>query len=561
MSETKKDLKLALEDWEQNERQPYIKKNPERRKVYKNDLGHAIKPLYTPLDLEERGFTYEKDLGFPGQLPQTRGHNPNMLRSDFFRAGVYSGYGIAEVCRERYEKIASWGADEIDMAWDLPTQIGFDSDNIMSTGEVGRTGVAVDSLQDLEILFADFDFRKLKNISLLANSMGPLGVAYLVNIGRKRGLEPKDFQAFMQNDPLKEYAARGTYIYPVKPSVRLACDVIEWSINNAPHWKTIKFCANHFNAAGAGSANASAFAMANGFVYIDELISRGYTIEQIVPHARIHVDEREDFFTMVALGRATHKAWSIMMRKRYGAAEDSPALNIGLLGYSHGGETLQEPINNVLRIGFSALGYYLGGVTDISNAGYDEAMGLTTDRTSKVSLRTNQIINNELGFGKVIDPLAGSYYVESLTMDMCNEILAQLEKIEKDYGNSIAALDAGYLHGVISKGAIRRQDEFESKERVFTSLNIYPTDEELPRGAFKIDPTNEKHQIERLKKLRETRDNEKVRAALEKLDNVTRAGENVVEATIEAVAAYATHGEICDVWRNIFGEYRSMTTF
>ncbi len=561
MTKIDRGLKAAYTKWEKQCRGKFLKDHPERRKQYKNDLGYELKALYTPLDLEKRGFSYEKDCGFPGEHPFVRGHTPNMNRSDNVHVGCYSGFGTAEDSRERYEKIVSWGADKLEMAWDLPTQVGYDSDHIMATGEVGRTGVAIDTLKDIEDLFANITLDQLRGVTALANSIGPIGLGLLIALGEKQGLKTDEYRVFMQNDPLKEYTARGTYIYPIKDSVKLACDVVEWCINNAPHWKPITFCCNHLNAAGAGSVNAVAFAMAHGFVYIDELISRGYTIEQIAPLCRFFLDEREDFFVMAALGRCARKVWSEKIQERYGVAIDSNALQIDFTCYSHGGETLQEPINNILRIGLSALGYYLGGATYVYNAGYDEAMGLTSEETCKVSIRTSQIINNELGFSKTIDPLAGSYYVESLTMDMARDIRAQLDKIEKDYDGVVGAIEAGYLQRVISQGAMRRQTEFETGERVFTGLNIYKTDEDLPDGTFQIDPAIERNQRKRLKRVKDSRDSLKVAETLENLRKATLSNMNVVDCVVDALRAYATVGEICDVWREVYGEYRSETRF
>lgn len=557
------DIKHIQQDamaFEQN-RQEFIKSHPERREVFKNDIGHPIKALYTPLDLEERGFSYEKDCGFPGQFPYVRGDTPNMVRSEHTIASVYSGFGTAEDSRDRYEKIVKWGGDKLNMAWDLPSQIGYDSDDMMATGEIGRTGIAVDSLKDLEILFQDIPLNSVKAISTLANSIGPIGLALLIALGEKQGLTPDQYRVILQNDPLKEYAARGTYIFPIEPAVRFACDAVEWCINNAPNWKPIQFCANHFNAAGAGSTNAAAFAMSDGFTYIDELVRRGYEPSQIVPLARLFLDDREDFFVAAALGRAGRKVWAQQMMKRYGCTKDDKALCIDFTSYGHGGETLQEPINNILRIGFAALGYYLGGCTYQSNAGYDEAMGLAREQTCKVSIRTSQIINNEFGFSKTIDPLAGSYYVESLTMDIERDITAQIEHIQKEYGSSQKAIEAGYYQGIISRGAVRRQTELEEGERRFVGVNIFPTDEDLPRGAFRLDKTVEQRQLARLKELRETRDNRRVKECLDRVREDTINGVNVVPSLVEALKEYATIGEICNIWREIYGEYRSMTTF
>ena len=546
--------------WEEH-KEEFRQDHPERRSEYKLDIGLEVQDLYTPLDLEKRGFDYAKDVGFPGQAPYVRGITPLMNRSDFAVYSVYSGFGTAEDSRERYEKIISWGATKLNMAWDLPSQIGYDSDHIMSTGEIGRTGMAVDSLKDLEIAFEHIKLDEIGSVASLCNSIGPLGVALFAALGRKQGLEPDQFTVFLQNDPLKEYAARGTYIFPIDPAIRFACDAVEWSIKHAPTWNTMQFCGNHFNAAGAGSNNACAFAMSDGFVYMDELVRRGYTPAEIVPHCRLFIDEREDFFVKAALGRAARKVWGEQMESRYGVIGDSPAKEIRMTSYGHGGETLQEPINNVMRIAFATLGYYLGGVQMLSNAGYDEAMGLAQETTCKVSLRTGQIINNEFGFSKTIDPLAGSYYVESLTMDEAENIRREIAHIQNEYGDSKGAITAGYYQGTCSRGAVRRQEEFENGERLSVGVNIFKTDENPPRGAFKIDPTVAERQLERLRTIRETRDNAKVQAALAEVRRVTESGENVVEACIDALMEYATIGEICQIWREIYGEYRSMTVF
>jgi len=539
----------------------YLVSHAERRECYKNDIGHAIYPLYTPKDLEERGFTYDKDLGYPGFGPGTRGHNPSMNRSRNMWASVYSGFGTVEDSKERYEKIAAWGADKLNMAWDLPSQVGYDSDHIMSTGEIGRTGIAVDTLRDLEILMEDIPLNSLPAVSTLANSIGPVGLALFIALGEKQGLKPADFKIFLQNDPLKEYAARGTYIYPPQPAVRLACDTVQWCAENAPHWKPMQFCGNHLNAAGAGAANALAFAMSNGFVYINELKRRGLELEKIVPLCRLFVDEREDFFVMAALGRAARKVWLQQMAKRYGADPDNMAVQIDLTAYGHGGETLQEPINNVMRIGFAALGYYLGGVTYMSNAGYDEAIGLANETTCKVSLRTSQIIDNEFGFSKTIDPLAGSYYVESLTMDICRDVNAQIDYVDERFGGAMGALEYGYIQSTISKGAVRRQAEFESGERQFVGVNIFKTDEDPPRGAFKLSPDVAQRQLDRLKTVKAGRNNRRVEEALQAVREAAGRCDNVVYSVLDAVREYATIGEICAIWRELFGEYRSLTVY
>jgi len=347
----------------------------------------------------------------------------------------------------------------------------------------------------------------------------------------------------------------------MEPAVKLCCDALEWSAKNAPHFRPINVCANHMNAAGAGSNNAIAYTISNAFTYMDELISRGLTVDQITPLMLLFNDEREDFFVTAALGRATRKVWAAKIAERYDA-KTYAALNLRTRGYSHGGETLVEALNNIFRIGSSSLAYYLGGTQFISNASYDEASSTPNSTTAKVCIRTSQIINNEHGYDKVIDPLAGSYYVESLTMDIANDITKEIDKIQSTYGGSMAAIKAGYYASSITKGAIRRQREFEAKERLSVGVNVFKSDEALPRGSFRVDPAIEKVQLERLKKLKATRNNARVKETLQNLKEVSAAGKNTMDALLDAVRAYATIGEVCNVWREIFGEYRpQMITF
>ncbi|NLG32932.1 MAG: methylmalonyl-CoA mutase, partial [Syntrophomonadaceae bacterium] len=395
MKNTDNKLQKGKHRWKSETLDPYVELHPERLKVFENDVGIQIKPLYTPEDIEEKEFAYEKDLGFPGEFPYTRGIMPNMYRSELFNIRVYSGFGNAEDCNDRFKKILEWGADEIQIAADLPTQIGYDSDHIMAKGEIGRVGVAIDSLQDMELLFKDIPLNSFKRVSILGNSIGPIALALFIALGEKKGLKPEEFVVDLQNDPIKEYVARGTYIFPVKESVRFACDVIEWCAKNAPHWHPMTLCVNHMNAAGAGSTKGTAFALANGLVYITELLNRGLSIDEIAPLMGMFLDERDDFFVTIANCRATRKVWAHIMRDRF-KAKDPRSLALKFTAYAHGGETLIEPINNIVRIAFASLAYVLGGVQYLYNASYDEAMAIPRDEACKTAIRTQQIIAHEL---------------------------------------------------------------------------------------------------------------------------------------------------------------------
>ncbi len=322
MNESDKKLSVSRQRWEREIRGKYIEKKPERRSHYVTDVGIEVKPVYTPLDLAEAGFDYERDLGFPGEFPYTRGINPSMNRGEPFNVRIYSGFGNAEDCNERYKKILAWGADEVQIASDLPGQIGYDSDHIMSKGEIGRVGVAINSLQDMEILFDGIPLNSFKRVGILGNSIGPIALALFIALGEKQGLKPEEYVVDLQNDPIKEYIARGTYIFPMDRAVHFACDVVEWCARKAPHWYPMTLCVNHINAAGAGSTKGTAFAMSNGLVYIDDLMRRGsFDRPDLHPCWICYADEREDFFVTIGNCRAARKVWAGLMRDRFGATD------------------------------------------------------------------------------------------------------------------------------------------------------------------------------------------------------------------------------------------------
>ena len=482
-----------------------------------------------------------------------------MNRGKPFNVRVYSGFGTAEDCNDRYKKIVAWGADEVHVAADLPTQIGYDSDHIMSKGEIGRVGVAIDSLKDLEILFQGVPLNSLKRVGILGNSIGPIALALFIALGEKQGLKPVDFVVDLQNDPIKEYISRGTYIFPMDRAIHFACDVVEYCAQNAPHWYPMTLCVNHMNAAGSGSTKGTAFAMSNGLVYIKELLQRGLTIDQIAPLLDMFLDEREDFFVTIGNCRAARKVWANLIRDRFGA-KDPRSMALEFTSYAHGGETLKEPMNNIVRIAFASLAYALGGVQFLYDAAYDEAMATPTDETCKVSIRTLQIIAHELGFSKTIDALGGSYYLESLTKDIEQGIIAEMARVE-ELGGSILAIEKGYLQGVITRGAVRRQEEYEKGERVSVGVNLFISDENLPLGAFKVDNRVEELQLAKLAALKAERNGDKVKETLAGVREAALKGQNMVESILEAVKAYATIGEICQVLRDIYGEHQVIPQF
>ena len=554
-----KDIENVMSDWEEKCLKGALEDKPERKKKFLTDTGLDIKRVYTPLDLSEMNFEYGKDSGFPGQYPFTRGITPTMYRSAPWTTRAYSGFGDPQISNERYKEIVKWGADEIVVAVDLPTQIGYDSDHIMAKGEVGKVGVAIDSLRDMEILFDGVPLNELKRVSMLGNSFGPIALALFIALGEKQGLKSSDFVVDLQNDILKEYVARGTYIFPIRPSVRITSDVIGYCAEHAQHWFPCSLCTNHLNAAGAGSAKATAFALANGICYINHLLEKGYKIDDVAPLFLMFLDERADFFVAICHFRAVRRVWAKIMKDKM-KAQDSKSMALKITAYSHGGETLLEPVNNIVRITLAALAYVLGGVDYLYNASYDEVLGTPTGDSAKIAVRTQQILAHELGITNTVDPLGGSYFIESLTTQIEKQIYEEFLKVEA-MGGAIAAIENGYYRSVMDEGAIRRQREFENGERVAIGVNKYRTESEIPYGAFRIDPSAEARQVERLNQVKKERNQKTVRETLEYVREVAKGEGNIVPPVLEAVRAYATIGEICDVLRELFGEYRAMEYF
>jgi len=523
------------------------------------DIGIDVDPLYTPAHLEDVNFNYMSDAGFPGTWPYTRGDNPTMSRGERFVVSAYTGFGEAEKCNKRLKHLLEMGVEQILLAFDLPTQCGYDSDHVMATGEVGRVGVSIDTLADLEVLFDGIPLDSMKRVGTLANSMGPVATAMFAALGRKQGLPYDSYVVNLQNDVLKEYLARGTQILPPEPAAQLAVDPVAWCVDNAPGWSPMTVCYNHLNAAGAGSSRGAAIALANVRHYLDLLIERGYSADQVAPLIHMFADERHDFFTSVANLRALRKQWAKILSQHYGATTPE-ALGLRTTVYGHGQETLQEPLNNIVRIAFGTLAYVLGGASYVYVASHDEAVGIPSDETVKVAVRTQQIIANEHGFTDTIDPLGGSYFVETLTKQIGDQIEADLETIEQA-GGAISLIEGELGRALISEGAVRRQHRIDSGERAWVTVNTFRQEPNVPNTAFRVDAETADRQIARTRSVKAGRDEAAVERALARVDAASAEGVGITEAALEAVEAYATIGEICNVWRVRFGEFKPSASF
>ena len=552
------DLRIQQEEWEKSLKKD-IDRYGERRKEFSSSSGIPSQSLYTPMDLEKEKIDYLRDIGFPGQYPFTRGIYPNMYRREPFLFRIYSGFGTPRETNQRVKLLLKLGVDDLQLAADLPTQVGYDSDHIMSRGEVGKVGVAIDSLRDMEIIFDGVPLNSFKRVSTLFNSMGPIALCLFMALGEKQGLAVKDYVVDLQNDVIKEYICRGTYIFPMEPAVRLCTDVVRFCAEHAPHWYPMTICANHLNAAGAGSTAATAFAMANGMVYIRDILKKGMPIDKFAPLLCMFLDEREDIFISIANFRAARRVWARLMKEKFGA-EDPASMALKITAYSHGGETLREVLNNIVRLSYAALSYVLGGVQFLYTASFDEAVSLASQEAVKVAVRTQQILAHELGITNTVDPLGGSYYIETLTSQIEHRMFEILEKVES-LGGALEAIRQGYYQSVIGEGASLRQRRFEERDMVSVGVNIYRTEEEDPDPLFRMNQQGEEEQVKNLQSLRRERNHREVEAALAEVKRAARSADNLVPAILSAVKAYATVGEISNVLREIFGEYKEAVSY
>lgn len=529
------------------------------RKKFVTDTGIAVEPLYTPAHLAQNDFDYLRDLGFPGEYPFTRGDRAGMNRTDPFVISAYSGFGEAQVCNQRFKKLIEIGTEQILVALDLPTQCGYDSDHEMATAEVGNVGVAIDTLADVEILFDGIPADSIKRIGTLGNSIGPIVLALWAALGEKQGIAWDRYTVNLQNDPLKEYIARGTQILPPEPAAKLASDCVAWCAEHAPNWSPMTVCVNHINAGGAGSSMGTAIALANARHYIDILLARGYTIDQVAPLLHMFPDERHDFFVSIANLRALRRIWARMMKEQYGATRPE-AMALRTTVYGHGQEALAEPLNNIPRTAFGTLAYVLGGASYVYLAGYDEAVSTPNENSARVALRTLQILANEHGFTDTVDPLGGSYYVETLTAQVEKQILDGMAQIEQ-IGGALPAISTGFARRVMTEGAVRRQRAIDSGDRPWVTVNMWPQKPDVPNTAFRGDAKAEERQLARLAQVRSTRDQKRAKAALAEIERATAEDRNVVPSVLDAVRAYASVGEIVDIWRRRFGAFVPSTDF
>lgn len=546
-------IRAKQHEWQTRVLNPALEKIGPKREMRSLGIGHLeapLKEIYTPVDLEENGFDYLKDVGFPGAYPFVRGVEATRDPCRPWLIRIYAGYGTPEQSNGRYKFLVQEGAEEIVMAVDLPTQVGYDADHPMAAGEVGRVGVSICSLRDMELAFEGIPLSSMRRVGMLGNSFGPIALSLFIALGEKQGISPKDYTIHLQNDVLKEYGTRGTQFLPIRPAVRLVTDVIRYCAVHHPQWNACNVCAAHY--AYAGAAAAHAYALADAQAYINDILDKGMNIDDFAYLFNLFT-VGELTFAGVATIRAVRKIWARMMREKYGA-QDPRSMGIKMTAYTVAESTAQQTLNNIVRIALGTQTYALAGVDYIYNASYDEGLAIPTEEAARLALRTQQILANETEIAHTVDPFAGSYLVESLTLQVEREILRYLKEIE-DVGGAIAAIENGLFQKKAAEEAYKKRVRIEKGERIHVGVNRYKVAAEEVPVTFKPDPGVGSRRIESLRRLKDERDNQTVARCLEKVREVSSTNENVVPAVLDAVRAYATIGEICDIWREVFGEY------
>jgi len=541
---------LEREIWEREVLEPVLQRQPERRDRFETYSGIEIKRVYTPEDAQ---IDYVEALGFPGQYPFTRGVYPTMYRGRLWTMRQYAGYATAEESNRRYKYLLSQGQTGLSVAFDLPTQIGYDSDHPLAGGEVGKVGVAIDSLEDMEVLFDGIPLDKVST-SMTINAPASILLAMYIAVAKKQGVDPRVLQGTIQNDILKEYVARGTYIFPPQPSMRLTTDIFAYCKDNLPHWNTISISGYHIREAGATAVQEVAFTMANAITYVEAAIKAGLDVDDFAGRISFFFNSHNDFLEEVAKFRAARRLWARIMKERFEARE--PGSWMLRFHTQTAGCTLtaQQPDNNVVRVTLQALAAVLGGTQSLHTNSRDEALSLPTEKSVRIALRTQQIIAHESGVANTIDPLAGSYCIEALTNEIERKAQEYIEKID-EMGGAIAAIERGFIQREIQESAYRYQRAVERGEQIVVGVNEFVAEEETTLRRLKVDPAVRERQIVRLKALKERRDGEKVHNLLTRLRETARGHENLLPIILECVEAYATLGEICGVLLEVFGEY------
>ncbi|QIB74106.1 methylmalonyl-CoA mutase family protein [Halogeometricum borinquense] len=549
-------IREAKAEWEEETLSPTLERFGEREDEFTTDTGgQEVDRLYTPDDIADQN--YCEDVGFPGEEPYTRGVYPTMHRGRLWTMRQYAGMGTAAETNERFNYLIENGSSGLSMAFDLPTQKGYDSDAAMAAGEVGKAGVAIDTLRDMEVVF---DGIPLDEVSTSMTINAPAGVllAMYIAIGDKQGVPREQLRGTIQNDILKEYIARNLYIYPPESSMRLITDIFEFCAEETPSFNTISISGYHIREAGSTAAQEIAFTLGDGIEYVQAALDAGLDVDDFAPQLSFFFNAHNNIFEEVAKFRAARRMWAKIMEDRFGA--ENPKSKQLKFHTQTGGSTLtaQQVENNVVRVGYQALAAVLGGTQSLHTNGKDEALSLPTEQSVRTALRTQQILAHESGAADTIDPLAGSYYVESLTDELEAEAFDILDEVDRR-GGMLDAVESQWVQRQIQDVAYERQQEIEDGERIIVGVNEYQVDEEPDADIEDVDEEDEKRQKQRLQAVKDERDDEEVEAALAAIKDTARSDANLMPPIVEAVKVYATVGEISNALRDVFGEYRPST--
>jgi methylmalonyl-CoA mutase N-terminal domain/subunit len=538
--------------WDEETYGPTVERFGERKSEFRTDTGgQKVDPLYTPADISN--LDYQEDLGYPGESPYTRGVYSTMHRGRMWTMRQYAGMGTASETNERFNYLLDEGQTGLSMAFDLPTQMGYDSDSPMAEGEVGKSGVAIDSLDDMETVFEGIPLDEIST-SMTINAPASVLLAMYIAVGDKQGVDREELRGTIQNDILKEYIARNTYIYPPEPSMRIITDIFEFCAEEVPNFNTISISGYHIREAGATAAQELAFTLGDGIEYVEAAIDAGLDVDDFAPQLSFFFNAHNNILEEVAKFRAARRMWYRIMEERFDA--ENPASKQLKFHTQTAGSTLtaQQVENNIVRVAYQALAAVLGGTQSLHTNGKDEALSLPTEQSVRTALRTQQILAHESGAADTIDPLAGSYYIESLTDELEREAFDLIDEVD-ERGGMRQAVEDQWVQRQIQDVAFERQQEIDTGERIIVGVNEYEVDEEPKEDIEEVSEEEQRRQRERVQKIREDRDSEAVEDALAGLKDAAESDQNVMPHIIDAVKAYATTGEICNAMRDVFGEY------
>ena len=548
-----KEIEGQVKTW--NEKiEKNLSKNPERKKEFQTTSGIPVHRAFAPEAVPER--EYSADLNLPGEFPYTRGIQPTMYRGRFWTMRQYAGFGTAEDTNRRYRYLLEHGQTGLSVAFDLPTQIGYDSDHPLAQGEVGKVGVAIDSVKDMEVLFDRIPLDQVST-SMTINAPASILLAMYMVVGEKQGVAPDKLNGTIQNDILKEYSSRGTYIFPPKPSMRIITNIFEYCTRMVPNWNTISISGYHMREAGCTAVQEVAFTLANGIAYVEAAKKAGLDVDVFAPRLSFFFNAHLDFMEEIAKYRAARRLWAKIMKERFGA-KNARSWMLRFHTQTAGCTlTAQQPANNIVRVAWQALAAVLGGTQSLHTNSMDEALALPSEQSVQIALRTQQLIAYESGAADTADPLGGSYYLEYLTDGIEKRARDYIAKIDQ-LGGSVAAIERGYIQQEIQESAYRYQREIETNERVIVGVNKFQTQEPPPRGLLKVDPQVRERQIRKLAALKTSRDGKRAQDALADLKKTAEGEGNLMGPILNCVRALCTLGEICDILRGVFGEYESV---